>query len=124
MKKVILGICSVFILFSCHKNETILNSNDNNTNEEIYDVKAAAPKKGVIACTVYANGVAVGTGTRCGTPTGTCGKKYTACQIINVRSNMQLPNDMTVDEFIDTWNNDETRHTLEELGFYEEDNRD
>ncbi|MGM0478445.1 MAG: hypothetical protein ACQERC_04405 [Bacteroidota bacterium] len=133
MKKVIyLTLISVFTLlisFSCTKEivkeQGVSKQGDkelNRSNEDITNTKAR--QKGEIACSIYdENGDPVCAGTRCGTPKGNCGPKYTACECIEEHGNGSLPGGMTFEDFQEAWNNEETRSELEAEGYESRDER-
>ena len=80
-------------------------------------------KKGSIACSVLNDeGKPTCAGTRCGSPTGDCGRKYTVCKCADTpKSSEIVSNGMTYDEFVSLWNTEEGRELLMSQGFYEKD---
>lgn len=118
---------------SSQLSKEVKTSEDNNrietenqeTRDDLSDDKfLMRPKKGEIACVVYdSGGNAICAGKRCGTPTGNCGRRETACECKTPSSaNFRiLDNGMTLSEFIKTWNDEQKRNLLIKDGFYEED---
>lgn len=115
MKSLVLMVFSVFLIAACSKENVLPHDGSETMDEGIYETKA--PSKGEIACSITDGKKETAAGTRCGTPTGTCGKA-TACKAVSVSVNADLPDGMTEDEFISIWNNDETRYVLEDAGYF------
>jgi hypothetical protein len=80
----------------------------------------AIGKKGEIACIVYdAAGKVKCIGTRCGTPTGDCGKVETSCRCISIYG---ITNNFSKDQsFVNQWNNPKGQSELKKKGYYSVD---
>ncbi len=111
----ILGVAflSTSIYISCDtETEPVLQTKSNNLE---------AAKRGEIACSIKdRNGNEIAAGTRCGTPTGSCGR-YSNCKALTSKLIGELPKGMTYEEFVELWNDDTRREQLVALGYYEED---
>lgn len=94
-------------------------SNNKNINEE--EVEEKAKSHGEIACIIRQGDGDAAWGTRCGTPTGKCGKKETPCKAVAILEPKLLPIGMGEREFIETWNNESSRKKLISLGYYSVD---
>lgn len=113
---------ATFSLTSCEKEENLIMTDESSmTTVESYEKDA--PRRGEIGCIIFNNSGGIAClGKRCGTPTGDCGKGYSDCECVDIeKSNTNLPNGMTFDEFKIMWNSDEGRDQLIEMGYYERD---
>lgn len=97
-------------------------SGSNELATNIDKANANSTKKGQIACSVKdANGKEICAGTRCGTPTGTCGYKYTECACVSLKT--IDPTSTSKEDFIKLWNNPTTREKLKLQGYHAEDKK-
>ena len=123
MKKLIFGglfLATVSLSMTSCEKEIVTQSNSTE-NETINNVTKEAPTRGVIACSIKdANGNEIAAGTRCGTPTGSCGR-YSNCKAVSRTMLGELPEGMSYEEFVEIWNDDTKRETLISLGYYEVD---
>ena len=114
---------AIFALTSCEKEELQI-KNDELSMAAVEGYEKEATRRGEIGCIIFnASGGIACLGKRCGTPTGKCGKDYSVCECVtdDEKSNSDLPNGMTFEEFKNLWNSDEGRTQLIEMGYYEED---
>lgn len=124
MKKLIFGGLFLLVVSSgiigCKKDELSL---PNQMQDEVTELSTREPSRGKKACSVRdSNGNEIAAGTRCGTPTGDCGKT-TNCKAVTPKSMGTLPDGMTFEQFAEIWNDDTRRQYLIDLGYYEEDER-
>lgn len=125
MKKLIYGGLFLALLgigvVSCEKENIERTNTDFTENNATFTTKEA-PRKGEIACSIKdSNGNEIAIGKRCGTPTGDCGRTYTACKAVARRSEGRLPEGMSYEEFQTMWNDETQRSELQSLGYYAED---
>jgi hypothetical protein len=74
--------------------------------------------RGEIGCVIIRGGTITCLGTRCGTPSGSCGPEYTSCECVTRGSNAQeFGLNRTFEEFKKKWNTKEGRNKLRKEGF-------